>query len=429
MAEHNILIGCAGVVFGLWLLLRRRPSNLSRGWMLRPLRLVGVVTVGLGVAVAVNPFSSGVEQVAELKSPIPADSASIERGQQTYQENCLVCHGARGRGDGAAAITLNPRPADLRVHMAAGHPDSQIYDWVSNGVPGTGMPGWQDKLSSAQRWDVINYIKTFATPAASPGITSPLPAGPLVDSGSSTEPAAASQRMPTPPPTQVVGTTPIATAADMPLAANVAQERRLDDLIADIQVAPRVFHPSAVEIRLRTQNGQPPTDIRRVDVTFAMEGMNHGAYGVEAKLTAPGVYQALGMMVAMEGRWHMALRIERSDGRLTSTVFTVNVPSDTPDTSIPAMSTRPTSPTQIEDVAVYPEGIIPSTIAVQADRPVRLEIMYVDQPPCGNVARITNLDIQVGIASDGLGELSFIPPHSGSLQLTCTPAALDLAFR
>ena len=44
----------------------------------------------------------------------------------------------------------------------AGHTDGQLFYWVSYGVPGTGMPAWRDELTEQQRWDVINYIRTFA---------------------------------------------------------------------------------------------------------------------------------------------------------------------------------------------------------------------------------------------------------------------------
>jgi mono/diheme cytochrome c family protein len=29
-------------------------------------------------------------------------------------------------------------------------------------MPGTSMPGFRDKLTDAERWHVVNYIKNFA---------------------------------------------------------------------------------------------------------------------------------------------------------------------------------------------------------------------------------------------------------------------------
>ena len=40
--------------------------------------------------------------------PTPAAS-----GQSMFNENCAVCHGTAGKGDGPAANALKKRPADL----------------------------------------------------------------------------------------------------------------------------------------------------------------------------------------------------------------------------------------------------------------------------------------------------------------------------
>jgi hypothetical protein len=62
------------------------------------------------------------------------------------------------------AAALRPRPADLRVHMSMGHTDAQLFDFVSDGLKGTAMPAFRERLTEAERWHVINYIRTFAEP-------------------------------------------------------------------------------------------------------------------------------------------------------------------------------------------------------------------------------------------------------------------------
>ena len=37
----------------------------------------------------------------------------VSRGSQLFQDNCSVCHGNGGEGDGPAAAELTPEPADL----------------------------------------------------------------------------------------------------------------------------------------------------------------------------------------------------------------------------------------------------------------------------------------------------------------------------
>ncbi|MCC6176982.1 MAG: copper resistance protein CopC [Chloroflexi bacterium] len=100
-----------------------------------------------------------------MRNPFPPDSASIAAGKVVYGQNCVSCHGEAGRGDGPLAATLRPRPADFRVHMAAGHTDGELFAWISRGVPGTSMPAFEGQLSEADRWNTINYIRGFAPPS------------------------------------------------------------------------------------------------------------------------------------------------------------------------------------------------------------------------------------------------------------------------
>ncbi len=100
--------------------------------------------------------------IRSLTNPFPPDTASIARGREIYEQNCASCHGLAGRGDGPLAASLRPRPADFRVHMAAGHTDGELFTWLSRGVPGTSMMGFEGQLSETDRWHTVNYIRGFA---------------------------------------------------------------------------------------------------------------------------------------------------------------------------------------------------------------------------------------------------------------------------
>jgi mono/diheme cytochrome c family protein len=95
-------------------------------------------------------------------NPIQVDTNSIETGRTLYQENCLPCHGAQGKGDGPAGLALNPHPADLSKHTVPGvHTDGKLYLWITNGYPGSAMPAFSTILADEQRWDLVNFIRTF----------------------------------------------------------------------------------------------------------------------------------------------------------------------------------------------------------------------------------------------------------------------------
>jgi copper transport protein len=105
----------------------------------------------------------GVVQLAD--DPILSSPASIASGQTLYQQHCLSCHGPSGRGDGPAGLMLFPRPADLSVHAIPGvHSDEQLFEWITEGLPGSVMPAFEMTLTDEERWHLVNFIRTLAPP-------------------------------------------------------------------------------------------------------------------------------------------------------------------------------------------------------------------------------------------------------------------------
>jgi mono/diheme cytochrome c family protein len=116
----------------------------------------------LSAVLIASVFALQGPAIAAPGSQVSADPVAIARGQEIYGQLCAVCHGVQGRGDGPLARTMVPRPADFRIHMADGHTPEQLFDWTSNGVPDTAMQGFSNDLSVEDRWNVINYLQTFA---------------------------------------------------------------------------------------------------------------------------------------------------------------------------------------------------------------------------------------------------------------------------
>lgn len=106
--------------------------------------------------------------VAYEVSQAPAITPDPTRGAPLYAQNCSVCHGATGAGDGPASVGMTPPPANLRDAARLDRLSLYaIYNTLGLGVEGTDMPSFADQLDDRQRWDLATYIAGFtADPAA-----------------------------------------------------------------------------------------------------------------------------------------------------------------------------------------------------------------------------------------------------------------------
>ena len=120
--------------------------------------------VGL-IAAVVLMTGLEVEPGRTLANPTLRTAESVERGAAVFAMNCASCHGESGAGDGPLAGTLPAPPANFTVHVPF-HPDGVLFAWISDGIPGTGMPAWSGALDERELWDVVNFLRAGFDPAA-----------------------------------------------------------------------------------------------------------------------------------------------------------------------------------------------------------------------------------------------------------------------
>jgi len=81
-------------------------------------------------------------------------------GKILYAKNCVSCHGQKG--DGLGFRSTLPNFTDAKA-MAA-KTDQDLFNKISNGGKGTGMPAWNKVLSEQERWHILAYIRTLSNP-------------------------------------------------------------------------------------------------------------------------------------------------------------------------------------------------------------------------------------------------------------------------
>lgn len=98
-----------------------------------------------------------------------ANDAVLKQGKESYEQYCLRCHGADGKGDGpdAKRVPVTPRNFTRGVYKfrttASGTPpsDKDLIYTLDHGMSGAGMPSFAN-LSLNVKKSLIAYIKTFA---------------------------------------------------------------------------------------------------------------------------------------------------------------------------------------------------------------------------------------------------------------------------
>jgi putative heme-binding domain-containing protein len=105
-----------------------------------------------------------VSTSAEDRNPYAGDPKAAKAGEYEFRINCALCHGLGAHGGG--------RGPDLtRAQKKHAHSDADLFQVISNGIPGTVMPangtnGQGVGMTDEEIWQIITYIRSVEVRAS-----------------------------------------------------------------------------------------------------------------------------------------------------------------------------------------------------------------------------------------------------------------------
>lgn len=108
-----------------------------------------------------NPVAGGVDKKAYYIRPQYYTDDNLAAGKHLFLENCAVCHGAEGGGDGTRAGEMSESKPRMftNANWQETRDDIRLLRSIKFGVPGTSMVAWGDATSSLQRLQLVMYVR------------------------------------------------------------------------------------------------------------------------------------------------------------------------------------------------------------------------------------------------------------------------------
>jgi mono/diheme cytochrome c family protein len=118
----------------------------------QPEGLTPVPTLAPAATLTLVPALEGAPATSEEAVPSPAPEGGDPAKGAALFSNCVGCHGENAEG-GAIGPTL------VSAEMKA-KDDDHYRQVIANGVAGTAMPAWADRLSAQDIEDVIAFLRS-----------------------------------------------------------------------------------------------------------------------------------------------------------------------------------------------------------------------------------------------------------------------------
>ncbi len=106
-----------------------------------------------------------IQLAKKEKNPFPATAENIAKGKAIFEGKgtCFTCHGMEGKGDGPAAVGLDPSPRNFtNAAFHAVRSDGELMYILKNGSPGTAMmPMVGSVINEEEGWLALLYVRSL----------------------------------------------------------------------------------------------------------------------------------------------------------------------------------------------------------------------------------------------------------------------------
>ncbi len=92
----------------------------------------------------------------------PTGDEQMKTAATLYAAQCVSCHGADGKGDGAAASALKPPPRNFQSadeKWTNGSSPLAIFNTLTNGIAGSSMASYAS-LTEDERWALVHFVRS-----------------------------------------------------------------------------------------------------------------------------------------------------------------------------------------------------------------------------------------------------------------------------
>ena len=98
---------------------------------------------------------------AKKDNPVKSSPTSLASGKKKYGQDCAMCHGKEGAGDGDLAEDMHLKLKDFRdAEALKNQSDGDIYTIINNGKGK--MMGEEGRLKPDEIWDVVNFVRSLS---------------------------------------------------------------------------------------------------------------------------------------------------------------------------------------------------------------------------------------------------------------------------